>query len=332
MMGYNESITDPSYKGQILIQTYPLIGNYGVNKRDFESDSPKIEGYIIHELCRSPSHWSSEWSLDETLEKYGVPGIEGVDTRALTKKLRYRGTMLGILHVFYNDDPPSNNDILDEVKRVEDPNDRDLVAEVCTKEVIEHSSRKSRQIVLIDCGVKKSIINSLIDRGVGVIQVPSTYSADDVLSRKPAGVVISNGPGDPKRISYLTKTIKKIFENGIPIFGICLGAQILALAFKGDTYKLKFGHRGQNHPCIETTSDRCFITSQNHGYAIEPESLRNTELEVTFKNANDGTVEGVKHSSSEASAVQWHPEASPGPVDTAFLFDEFVRVIKNTKK
>jgi len=196
--------------------------------------------------------------------------------------------------------------------------------------VIKHSSRKSRQIVLIDCGVKKSIINSLIDRGVGVIQVPPTYSADDILRRKPDGVVISNGPGDPKRISYLTKTIEQIFDNGITIFGICLGAQILALTFKGDTYKLKFGHRGQNHPCIETTSDRCFITSQNHGYAIDPESLKSTELEVTYKNANDGTVEGIKHSSSKASAVQWHPEASPGPVDTAFLFDEFVRVIKNT--
>lgn len=329
-MGYNESITDPSYKGQILTQTYPLIGNYGVNPRDFESDTPKIEGYIIHELCERPSHWSSIMTLDEFLEKNGVPGIEGIDTRALTKKIRHHGTMLGILQVYYEYNGPSQDDILDEVKKVPDPNETDLVSKVCTKKIIRHSSGKRTKIILIDCGVKKSILKCLMDRRVDIIQVPPTYSADDILNFKPDGIVISNGPGDPKRISYLTKTIEQLFEHNIPIFGICLGAQLLALAFKGDTYKLKFGHRGQNHPCIEVKKNRCYITSQNHGYAINPKSLTNTELEITFINANDQTVEGIKHQSSRASAVQWHPEASPGPQDTSFLFDGFVRRLKNT--
>ncbi len=333
MVGYTESITDPSYKGQILLQTYPLIGNYGVSPNDFESDGPKIEGYIVHELCRRPNHWSSTMTLEEFLERHGVPGIEGIDTRALTKKIRSNGTMLGILQVHYKDDKPRIEDLLEEVKRVKDPNETDLVGEVCTKNVIRCSRGANLKIVLVDCGVKKSIIKSLIDRGVDIIQVPPSHSADDILSFKPDGIVISNGPGNPKRAYYLTKALGELIPHDIPILGICLGAQLIALTFKGDTYKLKFGHRGQNHPCIEIKTDRCYITSQNHGYAIDPKSLTNTELEVTFKNANDGTVEGVVHKSTGAkiSAFQWHPEASPGSYDTQFIFDEFIGGLKNAK-
>ncbi len=333
MVGYTESITDPSYKGQILLQTYPLIGNYGVNIDDFESNGPKIEGYIIHEMCRRPNHWTSRMTLEEFLEKYETPGIEGIDTRALTKKIRSHGTMLGILQVYYENEKPCIEDLLEEVKRIQDPNETDLVNEVCTKKVIRHSKRAKLRTVLIDCGVKKSIIKNLIDRNTDVIQVPPSFNTEDIISFKPDGVVISNGPGDPKRVSYLTKAIEELIQHDIPILGICLGAQLIALTFKGDTYKLKFGHRGQNHPCIEIATGKCYITSQNHGYAIDPESLTNSELEVTFRNANDNTVEGIAHksASSEIFAFQWHPEASPGPYDTQLIFDQFIRGVKNAK-
>ncbi len=331
MVGYTESITDPSYKGQILLQTYPLIGNYGVNLRDFESEKPKIEGYIVHELCRKPNHWSSKLGLEEFLEKYGVPGIEGIDTRELTKKIRIHGTMLGILQVYYENEEPSFEDLLDEVKRVQDPNERDLVDEVCSQEIIKHTSGSNLKIALIDCGVKKSILTNLKELGLDIIQIPPSRNADEILSFDPNGILISNGPGDPKRIHYFIKTLEELLEHGIPIFGICFGAQLIALALKGNTYKLKFGHRGQNHPCLDVKTKKCYITSQNHGYAIEPRSLENTELDITYINANDKTVEGISHKSSNISAVQWHPEASPGPYDTQFFFDEFLRELKIAK-
>lgn len=328
MVGYTESITDPSYKGQILLQTYPLIGNYGVNSRDFESDYPKVEGYIVHELCRRPNHWTSSMNLDTFLKKYDVPGLENIDTRALTKKIRTHGTMLGILQVYYEKEKPSIDGLLEEVKQVQDPNKRDLVNEVCPKKIYSHPSNSNFKVALVDCGVKRSILANLIDREIEVIQIPPSCNVDDILSFKPNGILISNGPGDPKRIDYLIDTLKEIFEYDIPIFGICLGAQIIALAWKGNTYKLKFGHRGQNHPCLNLETNNCHITSQNHGYAIDPKSLEKTELKITYVNANDGTVEGITHKDSKISAVQWHPEASPGPNDTQAFFDEFVREIK----
>jgi carbamoyl-phosphate synthase small subunit len=328
MVGYTESITDPSYKGQILLQTYPLIGNYGVNFRDFESECPKIEGYIVHELCRRPNHWTSIMSLDTFLEKHGVPGLEGIDTRALTKKIRTHGTMLGILQTYYQKEKPCIEELVDEVKKVQDPNKRDLVNEVCSKKIRRYQSDSKLKVILIDCGVKRSILTNLINREIGVIQVPPFINADEILNFKPDGILVSNGPGDPKRIDYVINTLAEILEHGIPIFGICLGAQIIALACKGNTYKLKFGHRGQNHPCLDLNTKKCYITSQNHGYAIDPKFFEKTELRITYINANDGTVEGITHKDLKISAIQWHPEASPGPNDTQTFFDKFVKELK----
>ena len=328
MVGYPESITDPSYNGQILIQTYPLIGNYGVCPDHFESDGPKIEGYVVRELCREPSHWASELTLDEWLEKSGVPGIEGVDTRSLTKKIRVDGTMLGVLWVYELGDEPDIGQLLEEVRHVRDPNERDLVAEVATRRLVRHDAGGRHDVVLIDCGVKRSIISSLLARGLNVIQVPPSTSSEEILDINPSGAVLSNGPGDPKMVPYVIETVKGLASERMPILGICLGNQIIALALGGDTYKLKFGHRGQNHPCLRVGMEQCFITSQNHGYAVRPGSLTGTGLRVTFVNANDRTVEGIAHAELPLYAVQFHPEASPGPLDTQFIFDGFLEAVR----
>jgi len=330
MVGYVESITDPSYNGQILTQTYPLIGNYGVCPEHFESDGPKIRGYVIRELCFEPSHWASKKTLNEWLEEAGIPGIYGVDTRMLTKKLRVYGVMLGILHVYSPKEKPSIEEIKKEVKHIPDPNKTDLAKEVSVKKPIQHEVNGKYGVVLIDCGVKRSILQNILARKLNVIQVPIDTSTDKILSENPDGIVISNGPGDPKMVPYLVETVKQLLEVKIPIFGICLGCQILALAFGGDTYKLKFGHRGQNHPVVDLETERCFITSQNHGYAINPESLPE-DVKITFLNVNDKTVEGIKHEKLPVFAVQFHPEAAPGPYDTGFLFDIFIRNIENYK-
>jgi carbamoyl-phosphate synthase small subunit len=328
MVGYPESITDPSYNGQILTQTYPLIGNYGVCTSHLESDSPKIEGYIVRELCKEPSHWASEISLDDWLYESGIPGIEHVDTRMLTKKLRVHGVMLGILWVYKNKEKPSLDELKKEIKRIPDPNKTDLVAEVATKKIIKHYVNGKYNVVLIDCGVKRSIIKSLTQIGINVIQVPPNTSTDKILKEKPDGIVISNGPGDPKMVPYLIKTVRELIETKIPMMGICLGNQILALSLGGDTFKLKFGHRGQNHPVIDLSTGGCYITSQNHGFAVDANSLASTGLEVTHINANDKTVEGLRHTKLPVFAVQFHPEAAPGPEDSRFLFDRFLKKMK----
>ncbi len=320
MVGYTESITDPSYSGQILCQTYPLVGNYGVSRQDFESDRARIEGYIVHELCNSPSHITSEKDVDSLLKEYGIPGIAGIDTRALTKKLRMKGTMLGIL---------STSENLDELKgklnKIHDPNSDDLVGRVTTKEPILYPGNK-QNVIVIDCGVKTGILRSLIARDLNIIRVPAHYPAEKIMALKPGGVVISNGPGDPKKADYVIETTRKLIEYKMPLFGICLGHQILALALGGDTYKLKFGHRGQNHPCMDVRTKRCYVTSQNHGYAVDPNSLK--DAHVTFVNVNDKTVEGIEHAKLPLFSVQFHPEAAPGPTDTRFLFDKFVRMME----
>lgn len=325
MVGYPEAITDPSYNGQILMQTYPLIGNYGICPSHFESDAPKIEGYIVHELCREPSHWASKMTLDAWLENKGIPGIERVDTRMLTKKIRIYGVMLGIVWVYKKGNEPDLDELLKEAKHIPDPNKTDLVAEVATKKIQRLSVKGNYHVVLVDCGVKKSIVRSLLDRKVNVTIVPPHTSADKILDMAPHGILLSNGPGDPKMVPYLIKTVKQLIETSIPIMGICLGNQILALAFGGDTYKLKFGHRGQNHPCVELDTGRCYITSQNHGYAVKTKSLKGTGLRVTYLNANDKTVEGLAHRKKPIFAVQFHPEASPRPEDTLHLFDRFLK-------
>lgn len=328
MVGYTELITDPTYKGQILIQTYPLIGNYGVSPDHFESDGPKIEGYVVRDLCRRPSHWTSKMTVDEWLERSGVPGIEGADTRLLTRKVRVHGSMLGVLYTYQGGEVDVDA-LLEEVKQVSDPNKRDLVSEVATKEVVKHDAGGKFNVVLIDCGVKRSIIRSLIAIGLNVIQVPPTTHAKKILDINPDGVVISNGPGDPKMVPYVTKAVKELVSARIPMFGIGLGNQIVALALGCDTEKLKFGHRGQNHPCLKVGTNQCFMTNQNHGYVVKTDSIAGSGLKVTFINANDRTIEGLAHTKLPISAVQFHPEASPNfATDTQFIFDSFLKTIK----
>jgi len=321
MMGYTQAVTDCSYRGQILCQTYPLIGNYGVCRSDFESEKPRIQGYAVFEACRNPSHYTSEMTLHQWLKIGGVPGIQGIDTRELTKTLRNEGTMMGALQVSEN--PIDKENLLEEAKSAEDPNRRDLVSEVTIDREISYAG-KGRRVVVIDCGVKSGIIKALQERGIEIIRVPAGYNADKIMSMNPGGVLISNGPGDPKKVPYLIETVKNLMEYRMPIFGICLGNQILGLAMGCDTYKLKFGHRGQNHPVMEAATGKCYITSQNHGFAIHQDSVKG-DVDITFVNVNDGTVEGIRHKRLPFAGVQFHPEARPGPVETKFLFDSFIK-------
>ncbi len=323
MVGYTEALTDPSYHGQILIQTYPLIGNYGVSRSHFESSRPKVRGYVIHELCRQPSHWSAELTVDAWLEEEGIPGIENVDTRLLTKRLRVKGTQLGLLLVKERGDLPGIEELRAEVQNVLDPNTRQLAYEVATSEIKCFEGRFDKSVVLIDCGVKNSIITNILKLGYTVYQVPPTISTQKILDLEPEAVVLSNGPGDPKKYHEVITTTSTLIEEQIPLMGICLGSQIICLALDGDTYKLKFGHRGQNHPCIDVETGRCYITSQNHGYVVDEATLHQTGLQVQLINANDKTVEGITHHEHFVRAVQFHPEASPGPLDYNFYFTQF---------
>ena len=327
MVGYTESITDPSYNGQILIQTYPLIGNYGVCPNHFESDGPKIEGYVIHELCKDPSHWSSKLTLDDWLEQSDVPGIEGIDTRMLTKKIRIKGTMLGTLLTYKKGDMPNIDELKEEAKHIPDPNKRNLAYEVATVAIKKIDAGSDFNVALIDCGVKQSIINNIISRGFNVILVPPYTPFNKILDMEPSAVVLSNGPGNPKMCTDVIESTRQIIKEKVPVMGICLGCQTLALSLGADTYKLKFGHRGQNHPCIDLDTNRCYITSQNHGFAINAESAKKADLKITLVNANDSTIEGIAHQSLPFMAVQFHPEAGPGPNDSNFIFDNFFKKI-----
>jgi carbamoyl-phosphate synthase small subunit len=335
MVGYPEALTDPSYRGQILTFTYPMVGNYGVPSNElnlglplyFESDRIQVQGLIIHELCHDPFHWASTRTLDQWLTDEGIPGIYGVDTRRLTKKLRTRGVMLGILQVFGDGEEPDLDALLKDGKNIPDPNLTDLVKEVSIPKPVKYDVEGKRTVVLIDCGVKYNIIRNLLKRGINVVRVPYDSSASEILSYNPDGVFLSNGPGDPKKCVKTIEAIRELSEK-TPLMGICLGAQILALSLGGDTYKLKFGHRAQNQPALDLNTKRCYITTQNHGYAIDPESLKQTPLEPWFLNPNDKTTEGVRHKTKPVFAVQWHPEASPGPYDTEMLFDKFAKTLE----
>jgi carbamoyl-phosphate synthase small subunit len=321
IVGYPESITDPSYHGQILCQTYPLIGNYGVDPSRLESEKPQIAGYVVSELCARPSHETSAKTLDDWLRENGVPGISGIDTRALTKKLRVHGVMPGLLAVA--DGPLNLVRLRHEARTAPDPNARDLVAEVTTPEIRIYNPRAPKTVVLIDCGVKQGIIRALVRRGVSVVRVPADTDVGRILAFAPRGVVISNGPGDPKQAVATITSVRRLLRENIPLFGICLGSQLLALAAGGDTFKLKFGHRSQNQPCLEEGTKRCYITSQNHGFAVDPATLPHGWA-PWFRNANDGTNEGIRHRRRPVFGVQFHPEACPGPTDTEFLFDTFL--------
>ncbi|MCW4006848.1 MAG: glutamine-hydrolyzing carbamoyl-phosphate synthase small subunit [Candidatus Bathyarchaeota archaeon] len=331
MVGYPESLTDSSYRGQILALTYPMVGNYGVPPYEknlgipiyFESDCIQAKGLAIHELCTAPSHWASTRTLDKWLADENIPGISAVDTRRLTKKLRTHGVMLGIQQVCKEGEEPNLDTLLQEAKNIADPNLTDLVKEATVAEPVTYNVDGNKTVVLIDCGVKYNIMRNLLKRGVNVIRVPYDFSAKEVMEYKPDGVFLSNGPGDPKRCIKTIESARELVDR-IPVMGICLGAQILALSQGGDTYKMKFGHRSQNQPALDLKTNRCYITTQNHGYAIDNQCFEKTALEPWFINANDKSVEGVKHKTKPAFAVQWHPEASPGPYDTEFLFEHFI--------
>lgn len=320
MVGYPECFTDPSYTGQILILTYPLIGNYGVPdhhngtsplNNEFESEKVQISGLVVSEVSKDFSHWGGHSNLSDWLKASNVPAICDIDTRHLTQKLREHGSMLGKILVEDHVD-------LDFV----DPNRENLIAQVSPKKPQEFGDGK-KTVLLLNCGCKFNIIRSLLKRGVAVKSVPWNW---ELSQEKYDGLVISNGPGDPKTCQESIHHIRKALQNAVPIFGICMGSQLLALAAGADTYKLKFGHRSQNQPCIQVGSKRCFITSQNHGYAVDERTLPEG-WEPWFFNANDGTNEGIRHRSKPFMSVQFHPEASPGPVDTGFLFDEFVEML-----
>ncbi|HLC00505.1 MAG TPA: glutamine-hydrolyzing carbamoyl-phosphate synthase small subunit [Candidatus Bathyarchaeia archaeon] len=335
MVGYPEALTDPSYKGQILTITYPLVGNYGVPPATldlglplyFESDCIQVRGLVIHELCKDPFHWAQTRTLDQWLTDEGIPGIYGIDTRRLTKKLRTHGVMLGIIRVYESDEKPSLDALLNESANIPDPNLTDLVKEISVKEPVHYNVQGKNTIALIDTGVKNSIIRNFLKRGINVFRVPYDFSAREILEYKPSGVVVSNGPGDPKKCVDAIQCTKELVEK-VPVMGICLGNQILMLAMGGETYKMKFGHRSQNQPALDLKTNRCYITTQNHGYAVDMNCLEKSPLECWFVNANDKSVEGIKHKTKPVFAVQWHPEASPGPYDTGFLFDEFSRMME----
>ena len=323
MTGYQEVLTDPSYYGQIVTMTYPLIGNYGINDEDMESIKPQVKGFIVREECKTPSNWRSVETLNEYLARNGIIGIEGIDTRALTRIIREKGTLKGIIS---NVDEFKLEDKIDQIKKYEIKNP---VNEVTTKEkLVFHGS--GFKIVLVDLGVKKNIIRSLQKRGCNVYVFPSHSTAKEIMAIEPDGVVFSNGPGDPKDCVDTIQTIKEIYGK-IPIMGICLGHQIMALANDADTERLKYGHRGCNHPVKDIEKDLTYITSQNHGYTIVETSIKREKMAVSHRNINDQTIEGVKYLDAPAFTVQFHPEASPGPADTGYLFDEFIEMIKKYK-
>jgi carbamoyl-phosphate synthase small subunit len=310
MVGYTEALTDPSYSGQILVLTYPLVGNYGVPP-DFESEKIHAAGLVVTELAQQYSHARALKSLPRWLYEQRIPCLTGADTRALTKRLRTGGSVLGKIVVGEDD------------VAFEDPNSRNLVGQASTpRKVVHPGGRKS--VVVVDCGAKGSIISELRARDLTVLQVPWDY---DFLQEDFDAVLVSNGPGDPSVNAPTIENLKRAMESGRPIMGICLGHQLLALAAGASTYKLKFGHRGHNQPCVEAGTGRCYITSQNHGYAVDPQTLPEG-WEPWFTNANDGSNEGMRHRSRPFLSVQFHPEAAPGPVDTHSLFDQFVGMIR----
>jgi len=326
MEGYQEYLTDPSYRYQILMPTYPLIGNYGIDASSFESGRIQAEGFVVSEVCDYPSHAKSVKTLDEFLKEHKTPGLCGVDTRFLAKKIRVHGVIEGILKTPY--DPKELPGLKERAAGLASISEKDLVELVSTKKEVYHDAGGKKTVVLIDCGVKQSIIRGFLARKVNVLQVPAKTKADKILDAKPAGVVCSNGPGDPERLGYVVKTIRKVIDGQAPFMGICLGNQMLSLAFGGKTFKLKFGHRGANQPVKDIASGRCYVTSQNHGFSVDPESLEGSELSVTHINLNDKTVEGVRHENLPVFSIQYHPEAHPGPWDNYYLFNEFIKHLK----
>lgn len=322
--GYQEVLSDPSYCGQIVTMTYPLIGNYGITRDDFESIRPFIHGFVVREHEEVPSNWRAQYSIDSLLKEYGVVGISGIDTRMLTRKIRNFGSMKGMLTT-------SNRSVEDLMEQLKSSSlMTDQVSRVSTKSVFGCPGTKER-IVLVDFGSKSGIIRDLTKRGCDVVVVPQDTTAEQIRRLAPDGILLSNGPGDPKDVPHAVQMISELLGE-FPIFGICLGHQLFALACGADSVKLKFGHRGGNHPVKDLISNRCYITSQNHGYTIKEDSIAGTDLIVTHINNNDKTIEGLKHKTYPAFSVQYHPEAAPGPFDSSYLFDDFLTMIHSFKE
>jgi len=326
IIGYQEMLTDPSYAGQILVLTFPLIGNYGINEQDIESRKIQVRGFVVREQCPQPSHYTSKENIHYYLKGNGIPGIYGIDTRAVTRRLRASGVMMGIIT---NDKTPQQ--ALEVLHETPDYSSIDFVKQVTTHVPYfwQAESTESRcHIVVLDCGLKYNILRILNRLGCNVTVVPCATSANEILSFKPDGILLSPGPGDPALLDYIVSTIKELIGKK-PIMGICLGNQLIARSFGANTFKLKFGHRGGNHPVRELATGRIHITAQNHGYAVDANTLKNG-LEITHINLNDGTVEGLKHKELPIFAIQYHSEASPGPLDNTYLFDEFIKMIKES--
>lgn len=324
MTGYQETISDPSYTGQIITFTYPLIGNYGINRDDFEALTPTLNGVVVKEASTHPSNFRNQKTLHDVLVQYKIPGISGVDTRSITRKIRQHG----VLKAGFTDNRDDIDSLINTLKSTELP--RDEVETVSTKTPYV-STGSDLSVVLLDFGKKQNIVRELNMRGCNVTVVPYNTTAEEILAMSPDGVMLSNGPGDPDVVEVAIEMIKGILGK-IPFFGICLGHQLFALSQGGTSFKMKFGHRGANHPVKDLRSGKVDITSQNHGYAIDKNSLVNTDLEVTRIALNDGTVEGLRHKTLPAFSVQYHPEARPGPSDSNYLFDEFMTMMKEFKE
>lgn len=319
MTGYQEVLTDPSYCGQIVTMTYPLIGNYGVAEVFAQSGRPFVKGFVIGELCPTPSNWQMEGGFGDYLKRFDIPCLYGVDTRAITKKIRTHGTMKGIIVA---EDAPA--------AQVEELLAAQLsccqVMEVTTSKVYRMANPGGPKVAVMDFGVKQNILNSLHQRGCDLTIFPATATAEEVLAAEPDGVFLSNGPGDPQDIQEIIAVIRQLLEKK-PLFGICLGHQLLALALGADTYKLKFGHRGANQPVKNLLTGKVHITSQNHGYSVKEESLAGLDITITHRAVNDDTVEGLRHNRLPIFSVQYHPEAAPGPDDNTYLFDQFMQLM-----
>ncbi len=327
MTGYQEILTDPSYKGQIVTMTYPLIGNYGINIEDFESEKPHLSGFVVREASRIVSNWRSDMGLDDFLKKHKVIGIEGVDTRDLTLHIRSAGAMKGIIST-RDLDPAS---LVKKARESRGLVGTDLVKEVTCKKAYEWNKEGKYKVIVLDCGAKHNIMRELASRDCHVIVVPAKTSVKKILAMKPDGVMLSNGPGDPAAVTYVIETVKGLIGK-VPLFGICLGHQMLGLALGGKTFKLKFGHRGANQPVMDLRTRKVEITCQNHGFCVDLKSLTDNNVELTHLNLNDQTSEGLRHKKHPAFSVQYHPEASAGPHDSKYLFDEFVGSMKHAKK
>jgi carbamoyl-phosphate synthase small subunit len=325
MTGYQEALTDPSFAGQILTMTYPLQGNYGINDADVESKRVQVRAFVIREDCETPSHWRSKRTLHQYLRDNEIPGIAGVDTRALTRRLRTAGVMMGA--VTHDESPEQALARLRDLPRY---GSTDLVPWVSTREPYEFSPRaNARKVVVLDLGVKYNILRVLENRGCDTTAVPCQTTAEDILAMKPDGVLLSPGPGDPALIDYAARTAAGLVGK-VPLMGICLGHQVMGEVFGAKSFKLKFGHRGANHPVRDEATGRVYITAQNHGYAVDGDALT-SDVDVSHRNVNDGTVEGLLHRTEPVMTIQYHSEASPGPLDNIYLFDRFVQMIDEAR-